>query len=181
MKRTVLTFGLISGAILSAMMIATIPFHETIGYDRGEVIGYTTMILSFLFIFFGIRSYRENIGGGSITFTRALKVGALIALISSICYVATWEVLYFKFIPDFGEKYQAHLVEKARSSGASQAEIEATAARNAKFAAWYKNPLINIAITFVEPLPLGLLVALVSAGILRRRPRADGAAALVTA
>jgi Protein of unknown function (DUF4199) len=68
MKKTVLTFGLIGGAILAAMMFATLPFMDKIGFDRGEIIGYTTMILAFLLVFFGIRSYRENVGGGQITF-----------------------------------------------------------------------------------------------------------------
>ena len=64
MKRIVLTFGLISGAILSVMMLITIPFESSIGYDRGAIIGYTTMVLSFLLVFFGIRSYRDNVAGG---------------------------------------------------------------------------------------------------------------------
>src|SRR5215217_5681998 len=123
MKRTVWTFGLISGVILSGMMLITIPFEDRIGYDRGEIIGYTTMVLASLLIFFGIRSYRENVAGGSVSFGRALAVGTLIVVISSICYVATWEVIYFKFAPDFLEKYQAHMIEKARANGASQEAI----------------------------------------------------------
>lgn len=180
MKKTILIFGLISGTILSLMMVATVPFHDRIGYDRAEVIGYTTLILSFLFIFFGIRSYRENIGGGLISFGKALKVGAGIALVASICYVATWEVLYFNVYPDWAVKYQAHQIEKARASGATQAEIDAKIAENAKYLEMYKNPLINAAVTFIEPLPLGLVVALVSAGMLKRR-RASEASGLVAA
>ena len=84
MKKIVITFGLISGAILSLMMVATIPFMDRIGFQRAEVIGYTTMVLSFLMVFFGIRSYRDAIGG-SITFGRAFKVGILITLISCAC------------------------------------------------------------------------------------------------
>jgi hypothetical protein len=58
MKKTVLTFGLISGAIMALMMFATLPFIDRIGLDKGAIIGYTTMVLSFLLVFFGIRSYR---------------------------------------------------------------------------------------------------------------------------
>jgi len=175
MRKTVLTFGLIAGGILSLMMAITIPFHDAIGWDRGEVIGYTTMLVAFLLIFFGVRSYRDTVAGGIMSFGRAFKVGALIALVASACYVATWEVIYFNFAPDFGAKYQAHLIEKARASGASQAEIDKKAADMRKFAEWYKNPVFNAAITFLEPLPVGLIIALVSAGILRRglRPRGE--------
>ena len=173
MKRTVFTFGIISGAILSVMMLATLPFMETIGFDRGEIIGYTSMILAFLLIFFGIKSYRDNVAGGSVSFGRAFAVGALIAVVASTLYVATWQVIYHKLAPDFTEKYQAYVLERERASGASEVELAAKRVELAEFAEWYKNPFVNVAITFLEPMPVALIIALVSAGILRRR-RGDG-------
>jgi len=169
MKKTVLTFGLIAGAILSAMMLATIPFMDTIGFDRGAVIGYTSMVLAFLLIFFGVRSYRDNVAGGTVRFGRALAVGSLIAVVASLCYVATWEVIYFKLAPDFMTKYQAHVIETARADGESEQAIARRKAEMDDFAALYRNPAINAAITFLEPLPVALIVALVSAGVLSRR------------
>jgi hypothetical protein len=68
MKKTVCTFGLISGGILSVMMLVVLPFQDAIGFDRGAIIGYTTMVLAFLLIFFGVRSYRDNVGGGAVSF-----------------------------------------------------------------------------------------------------------------
>ena len=176
MRKTVLTFGLIAGGILSVMMLATMPFMDKIGFDRGEVIGYTTMVLAFLLIYFGVRSYRDNVAGGSVSFGRAFAVGALIAFVASACYVATWELIYHKIAPDFVAKYQAHVIEEARASGVSQAEIERRTADMQRFAAMYRNPLLNAAITFIEPLPVGLVFALVSAGILSRRRRERGRA-----
>ena len=169
MKKIVLTFGLIAGAILSAMMLLTLPFQDVIGFDRGAVIGYTTMVLAFLLIFFGVRNYRENVGGGVVSFGRAFTVGALIAAVASVCYVATWQLVYYRLAPDFMAKYTAHSLEQARADGASEAEIAVKRAELVKFAALYKNPAINAAITFIEPLPVGLLIALFSAGVLRRR------------
>jgi hypothetical protein len=174
MKKTVLTFGLISGAILSAMMLAVLPFQDAIGFDRGEVIGYTSMVLAFLLIFFGVRAYRDRFGG-YLGFGRAFGVGAMIAGVASICYVATWQVVYYKLAPDFVTKYQAYQVEKARADGASEAEIAQKKAEMDEFAELYRNPFINAAITFVEPLPVGLGVALVSAAVFsRRRKRVEG-------
>ena len=121
MKKTVWTFGLISGGILSAMMVGTMPFEDQIGFDRSEIIGYTTMVLAFLLIYFGIRSYRDNVAGGSVSFGRALAVGSLIAVIASACYVATWEVLFYKFIPDFRAKYETYMIDRVKTSGAGQA------------------------------------------------------------
>ena len=174
MKKIVLTFGLISGAILSVMMAATMPFHDKIGPERGMIIGYTTMVLAFLLVFFGIRSYRETIGDGQISFVRALGVGLLIMTIASICYVVTWEIIYFNFLPDFGDKYVAHAIEKARASGKSPAEIEQEVEKMRSMMDLYqKNILFNLAITFLEPLPVGLIMTLISALILRRRKAAS--------
>ena len=173
MKKIVWTFGLISGAVISLMMLTTLPFEDAIGFDRGAIIGYTTMVLAFLFIYFGVRSYRDTIGKGSISFGRGLVIGTLIAVISSACYVATWEVIYFKLSPDFTAKYQAYELNKAKANGASQEAIAKREAELNKFAEMYKNPVVNAAITFIEPLPVGLVIALVSAGVLRRRSRSQ--------
>jgi amino acid transporter len=173
MKKVVLTFGLIAGAVLSAMMLLTIPFSDTIGFDKLEVIGYTTMVLAFLLVYFGVRSYRDSVGRGMISFGRAFAVGALIVAVASLCYVATWEVMYFNFTHDFLDKYQAHAVEKARAAGESQASIDQKRAEMEKFAVMYQNPVINAAMTFLEPLPVGLLIALISAGVLRRSKATD--------
>ena len=169
MKRIVLTFGLIAGAILSAMMLVALSFRDAIGFDRGEIVGYTSMVVAFLLIFFGVRSYRDNIAGGTVRFGRAFAVGALIAAVASLCYVATWEVIYFTLAPDYLTEYQAHVLEKARAYGDDAQEIARKKAEMDEFAELYKNPAINAAITFLEPLPVALIVALVSAGVLSRR------------
>lgn len=168
MKRIVLTYGLISGAIIAALMVATIPFMDRIGFDYGMVIGYTSMVLAFLLVFFGIRSYREKVGKGEISFGRAFKVGILITLISCICYVVTWEILYFNFLPDFTEKYSSYLLEKERAAGASAEEIakKVEEINNMKWV--FQNPFLNAAVTFLEPLPVGLIMTLISAAMLRK-------------
>ncbi|HMH42295.1 MAG TPA: DUF4199 domain-containing protein, partial [Pyrinomonadaceae bacterium] len=105
MKKTVLTFGLIGGAVIAVLTLITLPFSKKLGFDKSLVVGYTVMVLSFLMVFFGIRSYRDNIGGGTISFGRAFAVGALIVLITSVCYVVNWEIMYFKLMPNFVSDY----------------------------------------------------------------------------
>src|SRR3954462_11257124 len=107
MKKIVLRFGLIAGGIMSVMMIATLRLLDSPGFDHGELLGYTTMVVAFLMVFYGIRSYRDNVGNGAISFGRALKVGAIIALIASSCYVGTWEIINYTVAPDFADKYAA--------------------------------------------------------------------------
>lgn len=176
MKKTVLTFGLISGAVSSAMMLLTIPFLDRIGFGRAEVIGYSTILASFLLVFFGVRSYRER-AGGILTFGRAFTVGILITLVSCVCYVATWQVVHRTVAADFGEKYGAYLIEETRRSGATAEQVEARIRQVTEFKRLYGNPLFSIGMTFLEPFPIGLLVTLVSAASLRRKPAGTAPAA----
>jgi hypothetical protein len=176
MKKNILTFGLISGAISSLMMVATVPFADRIGFDKGAVIGYTAIVLSFLLVFFGIRSYRDNVGNGQITLTKGFAVGISITLISCICYVVTWEVLYFHFLPGFMDKYGAHMIEKLKASGAGPDAIQAQLQQIRKYKEMYDNPLLNAAMTFIEPFPIGLVITLISAAVLRRKPQSQPAA-----
>jgi len=174
MKRIVLTLGLISGGVLAAMMLATMPFMDTIGFEHGMVVGYTTMVLAFLLVFFGIRSYRETIGNGQISFLRATGVGLLIMIIATSCYVFTWEIMYHTFLPDFAEKCVAYETQKIRASGKSPQEIETEIASMKNMMALYtSNIFFNIAFTFLEPLPIGVPMTLLSALILRKRRRQE--------
>jgi len=174
MRKIVLTFGLIAGAILSVMML--IQFQFQIGFDEGAIIGYTTMVLAFLMVFFGVRSYRDNVAGGSVTFGRAFAVGLLITIVASVCYVATWQFVYYRLVPDFGDKYAAYAVEKTKRSGATDAQVAAKTREMTELNQMLKKPLVNIALTFVEPLPVGILFTLITAVALSRKRRVQGAA-----
>jgi Protein of unknown function (DUF4199) len=181
MRRIVWKFGLVSGGILAGFLILTTPFEKTIGLDRAEWIGYATMVAGMLIVYFGVRSYRDEIAGGVVSFARALAVGGLIAVISASCYTIAWEVIYFGVRPDFTGAYTTYQLDRARASGATQAQLDAKAAELRRFAKMYENPLSNAAITFVEPLPVALLVTLVSAATLSRKRRHVDATAPATA
>jgi hypothetical protein len=167
-KKTILTYGVISGLVSAGLMLATVPFMK-VGFDRGYVIGYTAIVLSFLLVWFGIRSYRDNVGQGQITFARAFGVGIAITVISCVFYVVTWEILYFTVMNDFAEKYGAYMVAKAQAAGAGPAVIQAKIAEAQRMKVSLDNPLINSAMTFLEPFPVGLLMTLISAGVLRKK------------
>jgi len=156
--------------VSSVMMLLTVPFMDRITRsDLGEYVGYTLILLSFLLVFFGVRSYRDNVGGGTVTFGRAFTVGILITLLSCVGYVITWEFIYFTLVPDFADKYAAYAVEHARASGASAQAIDETTRQMEAFKVMYNKPLMNAAVTFLEPFPIGLLVTVVSAAVLRKK------------
>jgi hypothetical protein len=167
MKKIVLKFGIISGIIASMMMAATVPFEDKIGHSL--ILGYATIVASFLLVYFGVRSYRNSIGGAKISFGRAFAVGICITLITCLFYVATWEVIFHFYMPDFMVKYSAAVIQKMRATGASEAAIqEKTHALQASTES-YNNPLVRVPMTFMEPFPVGLLITLISAAVLRRK------------
>jgi hypothetical protein len=178
MKKTVLTFGLIAGLMISVLMDGSLLLANKIGSGHNSMLlGYTMMVASFLLIYFGIRSYRDNTLAGQISFGRAFTCGILIALITTVFYVATWEVIYFNFMPHFMDSYWAAQIHKVQAFGLDPAATAAQVAAIQHSQQLYQNPFVNMAYTFMEPLPVGLIMTLISAAILRRKARVEPAAA----
>ena len=170
MKKNVWKYGLLSGVVLAIIMAVTVPFEHHIKASYGMLVGYTSMVLSFLIVFVGVKHYRDTECGGSITFGRAFAAGALMMLIACICYVAMWEALNATVERNFAHDYAASMVKRAQNSGLQGAALEAKIAEAHKFEVMYSNPLYRMSMTLLEPLPVGLVMALVTAGILRRKP-----------
>jgi ethanolamine transporter EutH len=174
MKRIVITFGLISGGIAAVMMFVTIPLVGRVSYEYLTVLGYTIFVACFLMVFFGIRSYRDNVGGGTITFGKALTVGILITLLSCAIYTVSWDFIHRQFLPTFMDDYFRYVVENMRAEGAAQEALNRQIQENEQFKQWYRNPFIRYAMTLLEAFPVGLLMTLISSLILKRKTPTGG-------
>lgn len=176
MKKTVLVYGLISGALSAAMMAATVPYMTDLaaGKSKGALLGYTAIFLAALLVFFGVRSYRERVGGGRISFGRGMAVGALIVAVSALCYTTTWQLIYFGSSSDTRDKIMACVVRDMNGEPKNAEDAAKAASKAAEWRRFYDNPLLNFGMTFLEPLPVGLVVTALSAAILRRK---EGSAA----
>lgn len=169
MKKVVIVNGIISGLIVSALMVcSTLYFINKGDFDNGMVYGYASMLLAFSFVLVGIKTYRDKYNDGLISFGKAFTIGLLITLIAATFYVVTWQIEGHFVFPDFADRYSAAMLEKAKTSGASAAEIAKQAAEMKEFAEMYKNPLVNILFTYLEIVPVGLVVSLVCALLLKR-------------
>lgn len=170
MKKIVIVCGSIAGLIVAAMMfISTAVYHKAGNFDNGMLIGYASMIIAFSLIFVGIKTYRDKYNAGTISFGVAFKVGVLITLIASTIYVIAWLIDYHYFIPDFMEKYATYSIDKLKAAGASTEKIASETQEMAGYSEMYKNPLLIVLFTYLEILPVGLLVSLVAALILKRK------------
>ena len=178
MKKNVWKYGLLSGLALAIPMAFAVPLEHRIGASWSMVFGYTIMVLSFLMIFTGVKHYRDTECGGTITFGRAFAAGTLMMLISCACYVAMWEGLVATVEKNFAHDYAASMVRHAQKSGLQGPALDAKIAAAHDFEVMYSNPLYRMAMTLLEPLPVDIVMALVTAGILRRKP--DGHATVAT-
>lgn len=154
MKKNIVIYGLIAGAIVSILMLSTVNYlshcEGNVNYDTSMLIGYASMLIAFSLVFVGIRNYRDKFNEGIISFGKAFKIGTMIVLIASTIYVIAWLIDYFFFIPDFMDKYATHMLDELKASGASQLEIDKQAEEIARFGKMYKNPLFNAMMTYME-------------------------------
>jgi hypothetical protein len=161
-----LVYGGIAGALVVGIISATIamdlPSHATSMW-----VGYLVMLAALSLIFVGVKRYRDAECGGVIRFGRAFAVGLGIAAVAALVYVVGWELYLAASGKDFMAEYSAGIIEGMRSEGASQAALHAKAAEMRDLSESYRNPLFRMPLTFVEIFPVGLLVALVSAALLR--------------
>ena len=173
MKKNILIYGLIAGVVVATLMLLSVNYlshcEGNVDYSTSMLIGYASMLLAFSLVFVGIRNYRDKYNEGVIGFGKAFKIGLMIVLIASTIYVVAWLIDYFYFIPDFAEKYAAHTLDKLKASGASVLEIDKQTKEMANFSRMYKNPFINAMMTYVEILPVGLIVTLISSLLLKRK------------
>ena len=175
MRKNIIIYGLISGIIVSTLMLLSVNSMShregNFDYNRSLAIGYASMIIAFSLVFIGIRNYRDKYNGGVISFGKAFKIGIMIVLIASTIYVIAWLIYNYFFLPDFAEKYAARTLDKLKASGASQMEIDKQTKEMASFVGMYKNPFFNAMMTYIEILPVGLIVTLISSLILKRKAR----------
>lgn len=165
MKKTALIFGSIIGLLFCINLFYMVSKMQSgSDFEGNDVVGYAAMVIVFSLIYFGIRNYRNKQLDGTISFGSAFKTGLFIALVGSTIYVVVWLFYYYLFVPDFIDHYTAYVLEHA-----DPAEVDAKAQEMAEFKESYKNPLFVILITYFEVFPVGLVVALLSALILKKK------------
>ena len=167
MVRIILIYGVIGGLIVAVpMVVSMLTMSEDAVPENAALYGYLTMLLAFTMVFVGIKHYRDKVLGGVIRFLPALGVGLGISAVASLFWVVGWEITLATGF-DFGTAYTDSVVAAAEARGAPAAEIERIRAETAEFLALYANPLFRMAVTFVEMFPIGALISLLSAALLR--------------
>ncbi|WP_158884411.1 DUF4199 domain-containing protein [Rhodanobacter sp. L36] len=168
MWRTILKYGVIAGVIVGGFEFLTfVAFSGMPPMKYGMVIGYTTMLIALSAVFMGIKRYRDVDRGGVIGFWPALGVGLGVSFIAGIFYVAAWEAVQSMTHMDFATSYANAIIASEKARGASAEALAKVTAGMEAFKVQYANPMYRLPMTFAEIFPVGVLVSLVSAGLLR--------------
>ncbi|MEQ8715595.1 MAG: DUF4199 domain-containing protein [Cyclobacteriaceae bacterium] len=169
MIRIAVIYGLAAGAIITVINYSTLPiWQDEMNFALGEILGYLGMLVSLVTVFVGIKSLRDNQLGGFITFKQAFLQGLYITLVASFIYIVGWESYYTTSGGDFMEQYSTYMVDEARAEGASEAEIESKISEMQDMQEMYKIAPIRWGMTLMEIFPVGLIITLISAFILKR-------------
>jgi hypothetical protein len=168
MIRLILIYGLVAGLIVAVPTVVSMvtQTQETIP-ENAALYGYLTMLVALTAVFVGVKHHRDKVLGGVIRFGPAFGVGLGISAVASVIYAVGWEISLALTGFDFPAAYAEMLLEDAHARGAPEAEVEKIIAETAGFAEIYANPLYRVPITFVEMFPIGALISLISAALLR--------------
>lgn len=171
MKKIVLTYGLLSGAISGLLMACTMPLWKNgiITMDNGMVFGYATMIVALSLIFFAVKNFRDRHNAGVVSFGKALGIGLLITLIAAVGYAVAWEISLKTVASDFMSMYSDGYLQQAIDSGADEKRLTEVKKEIEDFKVMYANPLIRFPMTMMEIIPVGVLISLISALVLRKK------------
>lgn len=168
MLAIVLIYGIAAGLIVAVPMVwSMLVLTPETAPQSSAFIGYLVMILALTAVFLGVKHYRDKVLGGVIRFVPALLVGLSISAVASVVYVIGWEISIAATGFDYPAAAMQMMIEAARARGASEAELAQVTDQAAAFAKMYANPLYRWPITFVEMFPVGALISLVTAGLLR--------------
>lgn len=174
MKKVVITFGLLGGVIIASIvwMSSILVENGSIGFDRLEIVGYASMLVALSMVFFGIKSYRDNYSNGKITFWKGVQIGLLISFIAGVLYwggAMSYGLTHPGFDERFMQKFEDLKMGQLQQQGAAQDQIDKAKAEVEMMRSLFKNPTLFFLVCMMEILPVGIVVTLVSAGLLRRR------------
>lgn len=168
MTKIALVYGTLSGLVVISSMLLGIIFGDTLGILTNQWVGYLIMLVAFTLIFMGIKRYRDVELGGVVSFGRAFLLGLGISAVAGIAYVIIWEGYLASTDFAYINGYIASSIEAYRESGLSGAALDREIATLEGLRESYGNPLFRMPMTFLEIFPIGLIVSLVSAAILRK-------------
>ncbi|QCX01394.1 DUF4199 domain-containing protein [Aggregatimonas sangjinii] len=168
MKSTILRFGSYGVLTITALSFLIWYLIGVVDDKWGEVIGYSSMVVSLLFVYFGIKHFRDKENKGVVSFGKALLIGMLISLMAALAF-GILDLIYVKFVnPDFMTDYYTGQLEQLQIDlPADEFEIRKSELESEK--AFFMNPLLHFFVMSMTVFVIGFIISLISAMILQRK------------
>ncbi|MCW5519001.1 DUF4199 domain-containing protein [Aureitalea sp. L0-47] len=168
MKKTVIKYGVYSLLAATVLFLLALLLAKGVSYSTQEVIGYTTMVVSLVFVYFGIKHYRDSENEGKISFGKALLIGFLISLFAGVGFGVV-DYIYTAWInPDFAQEYLAGVTAEMKASLPAD-EYESAKAALEEQMEQYGGSGFWAFIMFATVVMIGLILSILSALILQRK------------
>ncbi|MBD0287950.1 MAG: DUF4199 domain-containing protein [Flavisolibacter sp.] len=170
MRKTALRFGLYGiYTILAFFLLSWLIFNQrTENYEAQEIAGWAGILLSVIFVYFGLKYYRDKQNNGSLNFGEGLKLGMLIVLFPSVAF-AIFDVVYVMVLdPQFFDKYYTYQVEQIRNT-VPASELAQRMKELQQQRDMFSSPLVQFIVMFLSVFVTGLIVTIISTLLLKRK------------
>lgn len=168
MKNTVLRFGGYGSLILLVLFLIQFAVQDKMGYETAEVVGYLSIIIALLFVYFAIRHFRDKENNGKVSLGKAISIGLLVSLMASLTF-GILNYVYIEFInPDFTTEYYDYQIEKYREA-LSEADFLVKKEQMETEKELFTNPYMSSFVMFATVLTIGIIMSLISGLILQRK------------
>lgn len=168
MKKIILRYGLYCGITICVLFLLSWYVMDDLSFVSQEVLGYASMIIALLFVFFGIKHFRDIENQGKVAFKQALTIGVLISLITAIVF-GILDVIYTEILnPAFMEDYYTASVEQMRQTLPPE-EFKTKLAELESQKHLFSNPLFSFGLMAMTVFVIGFIISLISSLILQRK------------
>ncbi|MGB6150887.1 MAG: DUF4199 domain-containing protein [Pricia sp.] len=168
MKTTVFPYGIYAFTCAALLFIVILYVGQGLGFEVQEILGYLTIVVSLLFVYFGIKHFRDVENQGIISLGKAIVIGILITVFASAGFTIA-DTIYVTLInPDFAQQYFEYSLEKMETE-LSPEEFKIQKAVLTEQIEKYANPAFNAAVMFLTVIVIGCIVSLISALVLHRK------------
>lgn len=171
MQRIIWLYGIIAGVFLGGFLLIGFALSSGNGnLGISEVVGYLSMLIAMSLVVVGIKRIRDRHLNGTISFGKAFMIGMYIVLIANVIYSGAWTVYTQVSDSNFYAEYYEMQKQKMEEEGIDEEAIDMMDAEAQKMLKLMENPFMIFGFTFItELLPVGFLVSLISALILKRK------------
>lgn len=171
MKNIIFKYGFIAGGIAGLLLFVSVMLYTngTLDMKHGQWVGYGSMLVALVFVYFGVKQFRNIYSNGIITFKKAFTVGILISLVAAVTYALSWEIAHKTVATGFMDLMTQSYMDELRAGGATEEALTNAKQEMDGFVEMYKNPVVRFLLTVMEILPVGLVVSIFSAIVLKKK------------